>query len=387
MTSLTTTTLHQLLAEIDHHKGHATLAETLTPSWLSKARKIITLKYDDTVEDAMKTLAKNKILSAPVVLPPKQQAGGHSESKTNAFLGVIDQMGLMKCVVQEVLPAADGQVGKQQWDALHDKGDKLLKAQLISKCGNDTFLVFNNQKMSAMDLIHDGFLGRAGNNHRVLLADDKGALTHLITQTDFVRYVSKHTECAGKHVSSTVTELGYTEGKTGTVVTFPVSGNAIDAFKTMFKNHVSSVALVDSEGKLVGNLSASDLKGMTPDSFSVLSKTVTAFQAYQGSAHTGEVLSVHPDSTFNEALQTFAKAKTHRLYIVAYGGADKGKPVGIITLTDVLTTLATLAPKVQKQLNVMGAAQSAHCDLVERKLNVLMDTISGPSGLAPHKKA
>jgi len=296
-------------------------------------------------------------------------------------LGIVDCMDLLACVLREVASGVDGEAGLRQWTSLIEKGSKFLGEELIKVAGNDTCFAFKDfEDRSVMDLIQE--LCRTGGCHRVVLSDEKGMLSNIISQSDVVRYIAKNPDLAGKLLGSTVEELNYTDESKKAVVAFPADCSALDAFKTMYREKVSSVALVDTEGKLAGNLSASDLRGMTPSSFAVLSKSCRAFKAYQGAAHT-EPCFVFPDDTLKKVLETFLATKTHRLYILAYGGPDKGKPVGIVTLTDVLRTISLMDPRDYKsELPHRHSMQAAHLHYLDENLKNLCDEVMGPAGQA-----
>lgn len=58
--------------------------------------------------------------------------------------------------------------------------------------------------------------------------------------------------------AKTLRELGL--AKSEGIVTVSINAQAIHAFWSIFFNKVSAVAVIDSEGKLLGNLSASDIR-------------------------------------------------------------------------------------------------------------------------------
>jgi len=121
----------------------------------------------------------------------------------------------------------------------------------------------------------------------------------------------------------------------------------MEAFHEMFQKNLSCLGIVDENGTMLGNLSVSDLRGLTVDRFSSLSHCVTEFlkisKALSRSFATVlnaqlndlRTLAVNPGSTFEELLDLITKNRVHRAYVVD----ENCKPLGVITLSDVLLML------------------------------------------------
>jgi hypothetical protein len=84
-------------------------------------------------------------------------------------------------------------------------------------------------------------------------------------------------------------------------------------------------------GTLVGNLSTSDLRGLTPHQFGRLSLPVARFVAEQ-CADSLMVVSVAPRSSLGAVLDRLVYARVHHVYVVD----DEGRPLRMITPTDIL---------------------------------------------------
>jgi len=118
---------------------------------------------------------------------------------------------------------------------------------------------------------------------------------------------------------------------------------ALQAFKILIRESVSGVAIVDDDNKVIGNISASDLKliGYDMELYSKLFGTVADFvkQKELFSNLSAIPITTAPSSTFKEILELFEKHKVHRIYVV-----DDTKPlplVGVITQGDVLKCFAS----------------------------------------------
>jgi len=111
--------------------------------------------------------------------------------------------------------------------------------------------------------------------HRIPIVDNEGNLVSILTQSQLVRELYKNLskfDISFKTVESL--RLGYKE-----VLSVQAEQKAIDAFDTIHDKRVTGLAVVDSSGKLVGNLSATDVRniGANIDLISRVFKSVEEF--------------------------------------------------------------------------------------------------------------
>ena len=117
--------------------------------------------------------------------------------------------------------------------------------------------------------------------HRLAVFDvdrDKTELTvtAVMSQLDVVRFFHRHTEALNHLRDMTLSELGLLTSPRG-VVTAPWDSTALECFKLMSERKVSAVGVVDRDGELVANLSASDLRMLDERSFRLLALPVAEF--------------------------------------------------------------------------------------------------------------
>jgi len=110
----------------------------------------------------------------------------------------------------------------------------------------------------------------------------------------------------------------------------------VKVFSEMGEKGFKGVAVVDDNGKLIANLSPSDLKGITIDSCDVLNTLVIEFLE-QDNAHGwwSVPITFEPESTFFECLEQFVCSRVHRMYLVD----SVGKPTGVLSHRDMLQKL------------------------------------------------
>jgi CBS domain-containing protein len=98
---------------------------------------------------------------------------------------------------------------------------------------------------------------RRASVHRVPVVAADGSLVDIISQSTIISFVYAHRAELAKSFTKTVDEV-----KLGSRPVIPVSSSqtAFDTFKVMDKYNRSGIAVVDEEGRFVGNTSGSDLK-------------------------------------------------------------------------------------------------------------------------------
>jgi len=110
-----------------------------------------------------------------------------------------------------------------------------------------------------------------------------------------------------------------------------------DALQILYLNRVSGIALVDQEGHLRGNFSASDLRGILPDSFHMFYGSTLHFLCKGTQSYPKVPKSCLDTTTLGTALGMLVENHVHRLYIVD----ELDHPIGIVSLSDIIAVLAS----------------------------------------------
>jgi len=171
--------------------------------------------------------------------------------------------------------------------------------------------------------------------HRIPVIDSEGQLMTLITQSQVLKFLYQNMSKFGDLPYSSVGSLNMVHSP---VITISLDAKVIEAFKTMQAQRVSAVAVVDSEGKLVGNISVSDLKliGYDGTMFSRLHYPVSQFLKLLTTDNNTEApITVSADSMFREVVSKLVTSRIHRVYLTDESGA----PSGIITQHEVLAAV------------------------------------------------
>ncbi|TPX55873.1 hypothetical protein PhCBS80983_g04939 [Powellomyces hirtus] len=236
-----------------------------------------------------------------------------------------------------------------------------------------------NSSMPLSNLLQ---LFTSGLYHRALIIDDEalraetggqddgpaptcppeGSFTTMLTQSDLLNFLADCKDIPAEAMtrilsvpSSEVDSLAARRNQEGSssaannqtalkksrVVTVPDSSNALQAFRDMYVNRVSAVAVIDKEGGLAANLSASDLRGLSSSNLACLFDNVYTFLEIDTHRRADQVKAdqlkfVEPDAPMHKAAAMMRDSRIHRVWI-----ADDGdKPVGVVTLSDFLSVFA-----------------------------------------------
>tara|TARA_R110002050_G_scaffold77957_3_gene166443 strand:- start:2967 stop:3833 length:867 start_codon:yes stop_codon:yes gene_type:complete len=182
-----------------------------------------------------------------------QSAPIHNVEKQShrAFIDVIDVVAHTLDVYNKVKADKNWEEGRKLWEAKncqeladHSKRDP------FSPVGEETPL---------LDVIEKFIKFKA---HRLPIIDGAGELVHLISQLRVVEVLEKH---IGKFKCATTTVKALQLGYKDCVYSVKESEAVATGFQTMLEHHVSGLAVLDAGGKVVGNLSATDMKHVASD--------------------------------------------------------------------------------------------------------------------------
>jgi len=282
---------------------------------IAKMNDLISMKSTDTIEQTLATLALNEITGAPVF-----------DAGTHKFIGFVDVLDLATFIANVF---ADNY---KKHPHLYDPKELAQRfgmsvVEVINASARDPFLPVDIN--ASVEFLMNNFL-RYG-IHRVALQDgDK--IVGLVSQSDVVRFFSQHPNNLVNERKKTLEELGLAKGN---VVSVSYEDTLIKAFVTLLTHKITGLAVVDAHGRLVNNLSASDLKGLTKENFWKLEIQIHQMLLSMGTKLPPVVVS--PNATLGEVMDKFQKFGIHRIFVVD----EESKPVNVISLTDVLNVFVT----------------------------------------------
>jgi len=163
--------------------------------------------------------------------------------------------------------------------------------------------------------------------HRVAIMEGS-AFVNVISQSDIIRFLSMKGKLFGDNMKMSLDLIGLSFLG---VCTVSQDLNTLKALSIMRKLRVSGIGIVDHEGKLTGNLSASDLMGLKENNFHLLTSPILIFLEKIHHEIKAPVF-VFPSESMQSLLLKFVIHNVHRVYIVD----QKMIPIGVVTMTDII---------------------------------------------------
>jgi CBS-domain-containing membrane protein len=295
-----------------------------------ESNTIIYLDENSSVHDALQVLAKNNLISAPVRV-----------SDAVDWLGFIDCLDILRLAIHMYTNGSNNiaedlkKIDKPEWSSwcrdINTMQHRDVRfgltplKKLIAGRPVDTFCPIND--MGSVHELIEGILAKGA--HRAPVMDDRNDIKAIITQSDIVQLLFNNMDVLGDMKEKSIQEL-----KIGTheVISMSIEAQAIHAFYLMIYHRVHAVALTHgSSGKLVANLSASDIKGLASENLSSLLLPVKKYL----NAHAklkGVAISVKNDSTLEELITKFALFRVHHVWMLD----EQDRAVGVIGLADLM---------------------------------------------------
>jgi len=283
--------------------------------------KILKVKSDTALGDALQIFIHEKILSMPVY-----------DDQGRTYIGFIDLLDVVYHIVETLK-------GEQLTDAGFSLLMKTSHSLSNSTCGyvagasgRNPFYPIDEHAplMAAIQLMADNHVQRIP----VLSNATREDLATIITQSHVARLILDNIE-KFEIKDKTVDTL-----KVGNrnLITIDKREKAISAFKLIHDNKVSGIAVIDRvKGTLYGNISASDINQIGEDAGHI-SRLFLSIEEYLGIVCGGKAptpFAVHLSTTFVDVLRQMINRSVHRIYITD----AENKPIGVISLTDILVTI------------------------------------------------
>jgi len=313
---------------------------------LMSDRPVITVRSDEEPIVAFKRLVDNRILSAPVL-----------DVRSHKYCGFLD----VRDMVSFVVTISDFEEAKKQEEDEHKK----LQSQMLSDTTprHDFFVrsMAKHQRVDQATMYQDpkeGFSCKylAARNkfvpvkstdslfkvaellanpkvHRVPVLNEENQLVDIISQSTMLKYIQKHVQDLEPGMSVTLEQLGMARKPVATVKS---TDTALEVFRVLSMTGRSGLAIVDEDGALVANISASDMKLFIANpSFSLLQTPIIEYLNIirrQKLKETVPVVIVKQHHTLAKVIRKLVATGMHRVFVVD----DEHKPIGVVSLTDIM---------------------------------------------------
>jgi CBS domain-containing protein len=295
--------------------------QIMVENWVNK--RLVLVGDHQSVEKALGRLNRHNILSLPVL-----------DETTGCFIGVLDSMGLVQHLT-EVFDTRAQRGGYTRWSFVF-KNIRQLMDQLNEK----------TMTIASQASVLDGLQELAKGTKRLMVSERTSPIVSmqqdyeptcmgLLTGSDIIRWLGEHPNWMDTLpvARKTVGELDLGSKK---IISVNEDMAAFEAFKVINDNKIHGIAVTDKLGRLVANLSASNIRSVTRNNFQILFSSVYEYLGRDRRRGWWKLpICVHEfDSLFTVILQ-FASTKVHQMYVTD----AQGKPYRVITHTDVLRPL------------------------------------------------
>ena len=319
-TTLSPGEIHQHIRVLEHY----TLEDVIKRK---STRELITIGRSASVEEALKVLADNKVLSLPIrdginftgIMNIMDLVlficfGSHFSEETNVTPTVLDTHASFNTPISVVTGLSEE--SKQTW--MFDKTSKLPDAMEPFSLGIHRVLVPNDKVTERPGLVES-------------MRSESGAT--LLTQTDFIDFLCLQADKLGPIVNYSIGQLSLaSEENTTRLLTITPRHMALDGFRKIGIREINAVAIVNDNDKIIGNLSSSDLRGITRYTLGRLFLPVMDFL---GEMHGGKVptpVTCSLNTSLLDIMNLVHKFRVHRVWIVH----EDGRLIDVVTLSDIL---------------------------------------------------
>jgi len=178
--------------------------------------------------------------------------------------------------------------------------------------------------------------------HRAVVVGADEHYHAMLTQTDVVRWIARNHAFACI-LDRSLKELTLAGPNKGLLLKMTEADSVLEGFRKLGQNEVNAVAIVNSKsGRLMGNLSASDLKGIDMQTIRSVERPVMQFLVEHSPLSLNLVV-VLPGDSLRLAVNKMLDVQVHRVWVVN----SELQPLAVVSMTDVLSKFTAYAPEMQ----------------------------------------
>lgn len=309
----------------------------------STCKSVVLLQPSDSLKYALETLRKHNIISAPVV----SETGTEEDNKLDVsvakrIVGFVDVLDIAGYILSQWSRNYLNYYALDEERREESREDFFNTAirDLLNYSGVDFgYIIRDNatlseviEKLSAVGLTRI---------HRLLVVDEHNQFVNILSQSDVVSFINQNIKLLPNDMGKkSVKELGLIHS----AVMVSMGSSCYHALEVLYRNRFSGIAIVNFQGEITANLSASDLLGMNTSSFDYFSHSVLQFLINGTKSGLLEPVTCREGTTLTEVLNSVATKRIHRLHVVNHSN----HPSGVITLTDIIQLLGWKQPHSSK---------------------------------------
>ncbi|KAK9458478.1 uncharacterized protein V1516DRAFT_657463 [Lipomyces oligophaga] len=290
--------------------------QTVKLKVLMQHDRLLSITGDVAVAAAYEMMIENNFTSLPVLMKP-------NEDNTVAESFDFSDIASLLLLVMGHLKPTDGSVVPQNLEEYVQKaraGFDVPVSFVLDLSPREPFVTLHSSDtiLTAVDMFGRGL-------HRLLVTDDAGReFMGLLSQRRLLRYLWDNARSfpdLEPLLQSTIQDLGI-----GSANVISITGDklVIEALEIMHKESISSVAVVDSDNNLLGNISIVDVKNLTKSTSAHLLQAtclqlltvILSGRGLENGKDSYPVFHVTGYSTLAHTIAKLVATKSHRMWIV-----------------------------------------------------------------------
>ncbi|KAM9899528.1 hypothetical protein OXX79_005687 [Metschnikowia pulcherrima] len=297
---------------------------------LTESNKLISINSSYSVQQAFETLSTNDLTSLPVSLSKDSHdlsnclSFDYSDLNTYLLL-VMNRINLAELPTGEIDDGTGALTPKEKHEKLlafiakAKKGEEVPVDFIVKLHPKNPFIKFKESQtlFKAVEAFGNGV-------HRVAILNSENKITGILSQRRTLRFLwenARRFPSLEFLLNSTLQDL-----KVGSTTPLTIYGDQplIEALEIMFHSRVSSLAIIDRNKCLIGNISIVDVKNVSSTKNShFLFKPVMNFISYnlsQKGIERGQdqfpIFHVNKQSSLGRVIAKLVATQSHRLWIV-----------------------------------------------------------------------
>lgn len=300
------------------------------------AGDVVVARLQDSVPSIFRRLAREQILSAPVV------------DADNHYLGFVHMLDLVRTTTEMFYGETE-----EQWIDWWEKEDDFVNQivmDVYEKPGVEDRMCAPGLQRDFTSFAALEQLARSG-KHRVAITDAENTVTGILTNSMIISWLRQNKALYSTLRTMLVSDIT-SRCTQQNLVTIQETETALQAFLMMDSRNISGLPVVNEDGLLVGNISVTDLRGVgtSGEYFFRLFSQIKDYKKVERKEFSQQAPTSHyskkkvpahalyltADSTFEDVIDMMNDGNIHRVYVCdERPDSSKPYPTHVISQTDI----------------------------------------------------
>ncbi|OZJ03288.1 hypothetical protein BZG36_03753 [Bifiguratus adelaidae] len=338
---------------------------TVAAGNLVEGQKVLEIPGSTPIELACEKLVEYKVSSAPIYVDQSVENSGSKREYVGMF-DYGDVIAYLLLVLKRLKQKSETVSGEdpQVLELMRRVGGgESIPVKLVSDLSHKNPFYSKPYDTPLLEIVRM----MSGPAHRVAMMRPNGEIAGILSQSLALIWLYEHAqhskdESLHRLLNRTLKDLGL---GTTPVMSVPSDTMVVNALEVINSKKISSLAVVNPNGVMVGNISMTDVKYIVKSHhhshlfltcFQLVSK-VRFDKGVEDGQDTYPVFDVKPESTLGYAMAKLIATKAHRVWVTD----REGKPMGLVSLTDVLGVLAQYSTgRLENALSTLSLGALGH---------------------------